>query len=279
MFHYEKEGERADMDTTLHGASLALDTQQQNLEVQSEAEEAEHHIHLPNPSLWPVMLTVAITVEVMGLLFIPDNPWLCVVAAPFILLGILGWALEDPMGSAHAEAETEVRRGPIPPAMKVLDEARAIAERHVTLSSTEFSTHPVKVELESDQGKEGVVLALYGKVELATQRQELERALRDVYGVLDVKNFLIAEDEILSMCYARIENMRSQGKLDGAQNISVLVENYILHIYGDVPNNKMKYTLERELIGVPGVRVVVNHIGLNKEIPGNLGKTANKVGV
>jgi hypothetical protein len=37
---------------------------------------------------------------VVGLLFIPDNPWLLIVSAPFVLLGILGWALEDPMASS-----------------------------------------------------------------------------------------------------------------------------------------------------------------------------------
>jgi hypothetical protein len=86
----------------------------------------------------------------------------------------------------------------------------------------------------------------------------------------------VAEDEILNLAHRRIENMQSQGKLNGLQNLSLLVENYILHIYGDVPNMKIKSALERELIGIPGVRVIVNHIGLNKDIPGNLGKTANK---
>jgi osmotically-inducible protein OsmY len=99
--------------------------------------------------------------------------------------------------------------------------------------------------------------------------------VREVPGVADVRNFVVAEDSIISTAYARIDSMREQGKLEGATGISVLVENYILHLYGDVPNSKMKYALERELIGIPGVRVIVNHIGLNKDIPGNLGKTRN----
>jgi hypothetical protein len=33
---------------------------------------------------------------VIGLLFVPDNPWLALIALPFILVGIIGWALEDP---------------------------------------------------------------------------------------------------------------------------------------------------------------------------------------
>jgi len=34
--------------------------------------------------------------------------------------------------------------------------------------------------------------------------------------------------------------------------------------------------LEREIVGIPGVRVVINHIGLDEDIPGNLGKTRNR---
>ena len=58
----------------------------------------------------------------------------------------------------------------------------------------------------------------------------------------------------------------------------MLVENYILSLYGEVPKPEMKYMLEKELVGIPGVRVVINHIGLNEDIPGDLGKTTNKVG-
>lgn len=61
------------------------------------AEEQEHHIHLPNPSLWPLLLSAAVLLAVIGILFFPDTPWLTVVAAPLVLIGILGWTLEDPM--------------------------------------------------------------------------------------------------------------------------------------------------------------------------------------
>jgi len=43
---------------------------------------------------------------------------------------------------------------------------------------------------------------------LQAQRQELEEALRSVDGVIDVKNFVIAEDEILTMAYKRLENLK-----------------------------------------------------------------------
>jgi hypothetical protein len=39
----------------------------------------------------------------------------------------------------------------------------------------------------------------------------------------------------------------------------------------------MKNLLERELITIPGVRVIVNRINL-RDIPGELGKTRHRVG-
>lgn len=270
------------METSLHSANTTVNDLTNSLaihEIHHEAEEGEHHIHLPGPSYWPLLLSVAILVTVTGLLFIPDNPWVAVLAAPFVLIGILGWGLEDPMGPTPTDQEFIPKETkPTPPVQQVLDKAHEVVERIVTFGSTAYSTHPIKIEIESDQGSEGVILAIYGKTELQAQRQELEAALRSVDGVINVKNFVIAEDEILPTAYKRLENLKAQGKLDGAQNILMLVENYILHLYGDVPNPKMKYTLEREMIGIPGVKVIVNHIGLNKDIPGNLGKTANKIG-
>ncbi len=126
--------------------------------------------------------------------------------------------------------------------------------------------------------REGVVLALYGKVELEAQRKELEEELLKLPGVIDVKNFLVAEDAILNEANARIEKLKAEGKLEGAKDLSLLVENYIVSLYGEVPNREMKYMLENELLSIPKVRVVINHIGLNEDIPGNLGKTRNKVG-
>ncbi|GCE14397.1 hypothetical protein [Tengunoibacter tsumagoiensis] len=262
------------MDTSLQRTSLVEDELEPSTEAYQETEEEEHHIHLPRPSLWPFLLSAAILITVAGLLFIPDSPWLSLIAAPFILVGTLGWALEDPMGSEEAPAQPRRRYEPTLSAQQVLDRARAIVESTVTFGSTAYSTHPVKVELENE-GPEGVVLALYGKLELQAQREAITEALADLPNVVELKNFIVAEDEILQTAYKRVDDMKSKGKLDGAQGISLLVENYILHIYGDVPNSTMKYALERELIGIPGVKVVVNHIGLNKNIPGNLGKTRN----
>jgi hypothetical protein len=95
------------MDNSLQNAQVETDKVTNNIhsataihqEAEGVGEEGGHHIHLPSPSLWPLILSAAILVAIAGLLFMPDYPWITVVAIPFILLGILGWALEDPMAS------------------------------------------------------------------------------------------------------------------------------------------------------------------------------------
>ena len=95
------------MDSSLKSTNLIVGDLPASLTEHVEdvegAVEGEHHIHLPNPSLWPFILSVAILVTMIGLLFLPSNPWLSVVAAPFVLVGILGWALQDPMVAPKAE--------------------------------------------------------------------------------------------------------------------------------------------------------------------------------
>ncbi|GCE24675.1 hypothetical protein KDA_01590 [Dictyobacter alpinus] len=91
------------MDSSLQRVNPAIDDRESALvsdhEEEALATEEEPHVHLPNPSLWPVLLSVAILVAIIGLLFIPDAPWLTLVGAVFVLVGILGWALEDPMAA------------------------------------------------------------------------------------------------------------------------------------------------------------------------------------
>jgi hypothetical protein len=96
------------MDSSLKSAHLAVDELDTTLTTEHEEAEGEHeepHIHLPNPSLWPALLSVAILATVTGLLFFPDTPWLTIIGAVFVLIGILGWALEDPMAAPKARYE------------------------------------------------------------------------------------------------------------------------------------------------------------------------------
>lgn len=260
---------------------------------EEQVEEEEAHIHLPGPSLWPIILSAAILVVFVGLIMIGtpnhDNlsglaPWFIFIGLPLVLIGIMGWALEDPHGKKHGGAakegqhaisfaEAAITDKQTVFAQQTLDDAEAVVEQTITIGSTAWSAHPVKVFVE----REGVVLSLYGKVELEAQKREIEANVRQVPGVLDVMNFLVAEDELLNAVNAAIDNLKTSGKLEGATGLSVLVENGIVSLYGAVPDNSMKYLLEREISGIPGARVVVNHIGLNKDIPGNLGKTTNRI--
>src|ERR1700730_12345803 len=137
------------MDTSLHRANLTED-ESTSLQTNQEerVEEEEHHIHLPNPSLWPLILTVAIMITATGLLFIPDNPWLTIVGAPLVLIGIIGWALEDPMAGPHAEVAASQR--PVVPleAKELIEQAEAVVQRTVTFGSTAYSTHPIKMDVD-----------------------------------------------------------------------------------------------------------------------------------
>jgi hypothetical protein len=85
----------ADLTAEELGASLAAHGD--DVANDAGSEEREHHIHLPNPSLWPLLLSASVLIAVIGILFFPDTPWLTIVAVPLVLIGILGWALEDPM--------------------------------------------------------------------------------------------------------------------------------------------------------------------------------------
>lgn len=271
------------MSTPLQSTNLTTDELAAPVGVASEDEHGagEIHIHMPNPSLWPLILGISILIAFIGLFVIDSSPVLLIIGAILILISILGLGLEDPFaqkgarkvasGLATSYMEAAVTGKPTVLAEQLLQQARDTADRTVTVSSTAYSAHPVKVEIE----REGVVLALYGKVELEAQRAAIEKELLQMPGVIDVKNFLVAEDALLNAVNATIERLKTAGKLEGS-NVTALVENYIVSLYGNVPNTKVKEMLEREIVGIPGVRVVINHIGLNEDIPGNLGRTRNR---
>ena len=276
------------MDTSLQNTSFTRDEMATPVladqeQVLTEGEE-EAHIHLPNGSLWPVILAVGILIALAGFVAINTTPVITIIGLIVVFISIIGWGLEDPMASHEEEvkpgeyattfAEAAITGKPTPLAAQALQQAEDVVDKTVTVSTTAWSAHPVKVFVE----REGVVLSLYGKVELEEQKKEVEDTLRKLPGVIDVMNFLVAEDELLNAVNALIENLRAQGKLEGAKNLSVLVENYIVSLYGEVPNPAMKYMLEKEISGLPGARVVINYIGLNTDIPGNLGRTTNRIG-
>ncbi len=274
------------MNTPLQSASLTgneLAVQTSNVSTESHTDGEAGHIHLPGPSYWPIVMGVALLITIVGVLVINSTPALVIIGAVLVLISIVGWALENPMAPRTAEvkpgeystsfAEAAITGKPTPLAQTALRDAEDVVEKTVTIASTAWSAHPVKVFVE----REGVVLSLYGKVELEAQKQEVENALRKMPGVIDVMNFLVAEDELLNAVNRTIDELKAAGKLEGATNIHALVENYIVSLYGEVPKPEMKYLMEREITGIPGARVVINHINLDENIPGNLGKTTNRI--
>src|SRR5947209_14949505 len=97
------------MNTPLQSANLTAD--ELNTSTVAAAEElgegeVEHHIHMPNPSLWPLILSVAIALTVGSLLFVNTFPWVSIIAAPFVLISIIAWGLEDPFASREANRAT-----------------------------------------------------------------------------------------------------------------------------------------------------------------------------
>jgi hypothetical protein len=87
------------MDSSPQSVSSISDELRTTLPVEQEGDVVggEEHIHLPNPSFWPVLLSVAIAVAIGGFIFGLGFPWISIIALPFVLIGIIGWGLEDPM--------------------------------------------------------------------------------------------------------------------------------------------------------------------------------------
>src|SRR5205807_883334 len=92
-------GKRELMDTSPQSTSSTLHEPgvYEPVEQEGDVEEAEPHVHLPNPSYWPVLLGLSIAVAIAGFLLISSAPWISIIALVFVLICILGWGLEDPM--------------------------------------------------------------------------------------------------------------------------------------------------------------------------------------
>jgi hypothetical protein len=69
---------------------------EQDVEGEQE-EETSPHIHLPNPSYWPILLGAAIFVTMVGLITVSINIIIALIGLILVLICILGWAFENPM--------------------------------------------------------------------------------------------------------------------------------------------------------------------------------------
>jgi len=116
--------------------------------------EAAQHIQLPSPSVWPLLLSIAIIVFVAGLLFIDDYPWLSLITLLPVLIGILGWALEDP---AHRPAPVSQSGYPPTTATGAMGrERRAGAGSALACDNAMVGGYPLKEEPTILQGESPV---------------------------------------------------------------------------------------------------------------------------
>lgn len=61
-------------------------------EVMAEQEQhAEHHIHLPSPSYWPILLALSLPVVGFGIIY---NNLIAIIGGGLVILTLYGWALE-----------------------------------------------------------------------------------------------------------------------------------------------------------------------------------------
>ena len=93
------------MDTSLQNTSRSEDELTMPALAEQDVEHVEGeeaHIHLPAGSFWPIILGIAILVTIAGFVIINSFPWVTLVGAIFVFIGIMGWALENPMAT-HEE--------------------------------------------------------------------------------------------------------------------------------------------------------------------------------
>jgi cytochrome c oxidase subunit 1 len=98
-FWYKKYGEDEDH------LPVRLDTNP--LDPSALEPDRDHHVHLPSPSYYPIMLALGIVTLAYGFLWIPVGFIVMAIGLVIMLLAIFGWALEDvdhPMGDGGHDA-------------------------------------------------------------------------------------------------------------------------------------------------------------------------------
>jgi len=110
---------------------------------------AEQGIQFPSPSAWPLLLSMAICAFMAGLLvlFVTGFPWVTLLSLLFVLVGILGWALEDP--HAQKRRVSPISLMPTTKLNAVQGETQASAVRPVASDRTTAIVYPAK-EMEED---------------------------------------------------------------------------------------------------------------------------------
>lgn len=158
-------------------------------------DEVESHIHLPNPSLWPFVLTIAIVATTLALLFVSTVPWLFVIPAIFVLIGIIGLAIEDPMAYREAqyifvpvpvEAPSRFKIGQqvVDKEGKWLGKVQARFNRYLLVERGSFlpKVFYVPIKAMKDEIKNNTIFMTLSEEDL--QRMELNRVPDDLYGAM-----------------------------------------------------------------------------------------------
>ena len=99
-FWYKKYGEDEDH------LPVRLDTNP--LDPSALAPDEDHHVHLPSPSYYPILLALGIVTLAYGFLWIPVGYLFMVLGFGLMMWAIFGWAMEDidhPMGDGDGHGD------------------------------------------------------------------------------------------------------------------------------------------------------------------------------
>ena len=165
-------------------------------EQEVDVEETKPHIHLPNPSYWPILLGLAIAVGMVGLLFISSAPWIVPIAVVLVLVCILGWAVEDPMASLKEKYVTvyqavkvdpwrfKIGQGVIDARGKWLGRIQARFSRYLLVERGGFlpKVYYVPQSTVGDQSRDDTVFLTLSEEDL--MRMQLDRLPDDLYDEL-----------------------------------------------------------------------------------------------
>jgi osmotically-inducible protein OsmY len=101
---------------------------------------------------------------------------------------------------------------------------------------------------------------LSGTLETQDQFDALFGAVKRIPGVRSVRSDIIITEQIADFVATAINQMRAKGKLDDNDDIEVLSEHQIVYLNGHVATLEKSAAVERETLGVAGVRLVVNQL-------------------
>ena len=150
-------------------------------------------------------------------------------------------------------------RRPAPQPLQVSDVYLARRVRHLVQQELAFTAVCQNVTADVEQG----MVTLYGSVDTTWRKKRLEALLRTLPGVKHVANHLLAEEELAEQLQHHFQALLTAGTLDRLP--TMLVEQQIVELSGDVATPEQRTLVEREVLTVPGVRVVLNHLSVPQE--------------